>query len=209
MLEFHGAYEDSKNVYLVMELCEEGDITDVFNRYGGTFMENETRLLIKQILQALSVCHRNNILHRDLKMENFIFAVKGDVRSIRLIDFGLSEFIKPSEYLDYPAGSPDYIAPEVFDGFAGYESDCWSVGVIAYFLLVKKFPSEQGLHFSETDIDTWRPDISQGPDFSDRTWLLVPREARDLVKGLLQPDPKLRLTVREALRHEYFNGKWA
>lgn len=58
-------------------------------------MEEEAKMIVVQILSAISYCHLQGIVHRDLKPENFLFSSKEDDSLLKLIDFGLSDFIKP------------------------------------------------------------------------------------------------------------------
>ncbi|KAJ3673218.1 hypothetical protein LUZ60_006592 [Juncus effusus] len=204
MLKFYGAYEDSDHVYFVMELCEGRDLYQIWKSRCGIFTENEAICLIEEVLKAVQVCHANGIVHRDLKFENFIFSnVSPRFRNMKLIDFGLSEFLHPGERLDTIAGTYGHIAPEIFDGLGGMESDSWTVGVLAYVLLVRKYPFPNPISGLPSDFDCWRPDFSQGPNFSDRTWRFVPPAARHFVMALLHPDPRLRLSLHQALGHEW------
>lgn len=64
-------------------------------RRGGKYMEEEAKMIIVQILSAVSFCHLQGVVHRDLKPENFLFSSEEDDSHLKLIDFGLSDFIKP------------------------------------------------------------------------------------------------------------------
>jgi serine/threonine protein kinase len=64
-----------------------------FQRYeqpGDRFSEADAKYLAKKMLGALSYLHANKIVHRDLKLENFIFTSAKDDADIKLIDFGFS-----------------------------------------------------------------------------------------------------------------------
>jgi calcium-dependent protein kinase len=71
---------------------------------------------MKQIFSAIQYMHKYNICHRDLKPENFLLKQKGDVTSIKLIDFGLSKKLGKTEVLNKVYGTPFYIAPEILEG---------------------------------------------------------------------------------------------
>jgi serine/threonine protein kinase len=122
-----GAYEDSRAVYLVMELCEGGEL---FNRIVelGHYSERKAAALFRTMLQVLFHCHTMGVVHRDLKPENFLLSALGDAGTLKATDFGLSMFVRPDQVLDEMVGSPYYVAPEVLKRKYGIECDVWSAG---------------------------------------------------------------------------------
>jgi serine/threonine protein kinase len=85
----HEVYEDSKNIYLVTELCEGGELFDeIIAR--GRFEEKDAANILQQLLSAIAYCHSKNVCHRDLKPENILIDSK-DKNRIKLIDFGTSQ----------------------------------------------------------------------------------------------------------------------
>jgi len=71
IIKLYETFEDTRNIYLVMEMCEGGELFDrIINK--GHFSEKEARFTFLQIIQALNYCHSNGICHRDLKPENFL-----------------------------------------------------------------------------------------------------------------------------------------
>jgi serine/threonine protein kinase len=95
--------------------------------------------------------HRNDIIHRDLKLSNIFI---GENMQVKIGDYGLcTKVIDKSERKTTICGTPNYIAPEVLDGdrFHGhsFEVDIWSIGIIVYILLFGKAPFE-----GETDAET-------------------------------------------------------
>jgi len=70
---------------------------------------------MKQILSAVAYCHGKNVVHCDLKPENFLLDKKSDEANIKVIDFGLSALIKPENKLNRRLGTPYYTAPEIMD----------------------------------------------------------------------------------------------
>jgi calcium-dependent protein kinase len=77
ILRLYDYFEDEKYVYLVLELCNGGELFDriIENKYFG---ENEARIIFRQIMKAIYYCHVNGVCHRDLKPENFIMVSKFD-----------------------------------------------------------------------------------------------------------------------------------
>lgn len=86
--------------------------------------------------------HQNRVIHRDLKLGNLFLS---EHMEIKLGDFGLAAKVEfDGEKKKTICGTPNYIAPEILEGKSGhsYEVDIWSIGVIAYTLLVGKPPFE-------------------------------------------------------------------
>ena len=93
MLKLYEYFEDSKNVYLVTELCKGGELFDkiIEEEY---FSELDSARIFKQILLSLNYCHSQGIAHRDLKPENFLFESDEKESDLKIIDFGLSKVVK-------------------------------------------------------------------------------------------------------------------
>lgn len=98
------------------------------------FEEKDAAGIIKQLLSAVSYCHKKNVCHRDLKPENILLDSKqGDI--IKLIDFGTSQVFQSDMKMEMVLGTAYYIAPEVLTGKYTEKCDLWSIGVILYILL--------------------------------------------------------------------------
>ncbi|KAH9731338.1 CDPK-related kinase 3 [Citrus sinensis] len=95
LVKFCDACEDVNNVYIVMELCEGGELLDRILARGGRYTEEDAKAIVVQILSVVAFCHLQGVVHRDLKPENFLFTSGRDDADMRLIDFGLSDFIRP------------------------------------------------------------------------------------------------------------------
>ncbi|MNO70589.1 Serine/threonine-protein kinase PrkC [compost metagenome] len=93
----------------------------------------------RQLLQAVGVLHRRNLLHRDIKPDNLHLGRDGQ---LRLLDFGLAYCPGLSEDpLHELPGTPSYIAPEAFDGHPpSPRQDLYAVGVTLYHLLTGHYP---------------------------------------------------------------------
>ncbi|CAN1812790.1 CDPK-related kinase 3 [Linum perenne] len=95
MIKFHDAFEDANNVYIVMELCEGGELLDRILSRGGRYTEDDAKAIVIQILGVVSYCHLQGVVHRDLKPENFLFTNKDEDAPMKMIDFGLSDYVRP------------------------------------------------------------------------------------------------------------------
>ncbi|CAH9128609.1 unnamed protein product [Cuscuta epithymum] len=190
-------YEDDVAVHIVMELCEGGELFDRIVARGH-YTERAAAGVMKTIVEVVQMCHMHGVMHRDLKPENFLFANKKETAMLKTIDFGLSVFFKPGEIFNEIVGSPYYMAPEVLKRNYGPEVDIWSAGVILYILLCGVPP-----FWAETEQGVAQAIIRSVVDFKRDPWPKVSDNAKDLVKKMLNPDPKKRLTAEQVLVAEH------
>ncbi|PKA49496.1 CDPK-related protein kinase [Apostasia shenzhenica] len=201
LVQFYDAYEDIENVYIIMELCEGGELLDKILSRGGKYSEEDAKAVMVQILNVISFCHLQGVVHRDLKPENFLFTTKDENSQLKAIDFGLSDFVKPDERLNDIVGSAYYVAPEVLHRSYNTEADVWSIGVIAYILLCGSRP-----FWARTESGIFRAVLKADPSFSEPPWPSLSPEAKDFVKRLLSKDPRRRMTAAQALGHPWLRS---
>ncbi|KAL9360130.1 hypothetical protein Peur_048253 [Populus x canadensis] len=198
LVKFYDAFEDANNVYIVMELCEGGELLDRILARGGRYTEEDAKAIIVQILCVVAFCHLQGVVHRDLKPENFLFTSGSEDADMKLIDFGLSDFFRPDERLNDIVGSAYYVAPEVLHRSYSLEADIWSIGVITYILLCGSRP-----FWARTESGIFRAVLRSDPNFEDLPWPSVSPEAKDFVKRLLNKDYRKRMTAVQALTHPW------
>ncbi|XP_020578892.1 CDPK-related kinase 5-like [Phalaenopsis equestris] len=201
LVQFFNAYEDSENVYIIMELCEGGELLDRILSRGGKYSEEDAKTVMVQILKVVAFCHLQGVVHRDLKPENFLFTSKVESSQLKAIDFGLSDFVKPDERLNDIVGSAYYVAPEVLHRSYGTEADVWSIGVIAYILLCGSRP-----FWARTESGIFRAVLKADPSFNEPPWPSLSLEAKDFVKRLLSKDPRKRMTAAQGLSHPWIRS---
>ncbi|XP_013392325.1 testis-specific serine/threonine-protein kinase 3-like [Lingula anatina] len=125
MIELYEAAESVNNLYLVMELAENGDLLDYILKHGY-LSEEEARRIFRQILDVVKYCHDNYICHRDIKCENVLL---DEELNVKLTDFGFSCPTSEGDLLTQRCGSYAYAAPEILDGdpYEGFKTDIWSM----------------------------------------------------------------------------------
>jgi calcium-dependent protein kinase len=102
-------YESNSLIYLVQELCHGGELFDSLDEQKDSkFTEEKTVELLKQILSAVTYLHSQGIVHRDLKLENFLFATKEEDSVLKMIDFGLSKHFKYDDVHNEKVGKFSY-----------------------------------------------------------------------------------------------------
>ncbi|XP_038726178.1 calcium-dependent protein kinase 8-like [Tripterygium wilfordii] len=195
-----GTYEDDTAVHIVMELCEGGELFDRIVARGH-YTERAAAVVMRTIVEVVQMCHKHGVIHRDLKPENFLFGNKKETAPLKAIDFGLSVFFKPGERFNEIVGSPYYMAPEVLKRNYGPEVDVWSAGVILYILLCGVPP-----FWAETEQGVAQAIIRSVIDFKRDPWPKVSDNAKDLVKKMLDPDPRRRLSAQEVIDHPWLQN---
>jgi len=203
IIKLYETLEDSKCIYLVMELCTGGEL---FERIieAGHFTEAQAATIIQQIVRAINYMHEASVCHRDLKPENFLFQNMDpiDKSVLKLIDFGLSLQFTPDHVMTTKLGTPFYVAPQVLKGKYNHTSDLWSVGVIMYVLLCGYPP-----FYGETDKEVLHKVKSGSFSFPVADWGNVSDDAKQLISKLLTMEPKLRYTAGQALNHVWIKEK--
>jgi len=198
VVKFERVFEDSENVYIILELCRNQTLLDLLKR-KKRLSEAEAKYFVRQMLQALKYLQRHRIIHRDLKLGN-LFLAEGDV--IKVGDFGLAASLAyDGERKKTICGTPNYIAPEVLDNTKGhsYEVDVWSLGVILYTFLIGRPP------FETSNVKaTYKRIKSNDYEFPEKVKLSD--AAKDLITSILQTDPRKRPTIEGIMSHPFMSG---
>jgi calcium-dependent protein kinase len=203
ILRLHEYFETDSKVYLVLDLCTGGELLDYLNaQYRHHFDENVVRQYVKQILGAVIYLHERGIVHRDLKLENFLLESKEEFAELKLIDFGLSMFLGKNEVACDAVGTPFYVAPEVLSRSYEHKCDVWSIGVITYMMLCGRPP-----FFGTSDQLILAAVESQPIDFSHKRFAHVSVTSIDFVASCLERNTKARPTAAALLSHPFFNER--
>eukprot|EP00427_Karlodinium_veneficum_P051594 CAMPEP_0169358642 /NCGR_PEP_ID=MMETSP1017-20121227/28800_1 /TAXON_ID=342587 /ORGANISM="Karlodinium micrum, Strain CCMP2283" /LENGTH=534 /DNA_ID=CAMNT_0009455741 /DNA_START=9 /DNA_END=1614 /DNA_ORIENTATION=+ len=188
-------YETEKSISLVMECMSGGEVFDRVLKQNG-YREGDAADTIKQMLLAVNYVHRHGIVHRDLKLENFLYESRSG-RHLKLIDFGFSKFCDTTSRMHTSCGTLAYVAPEVLLKSYNSQCDLWSMGVIAFIVLSGHMPFYGKEHQQVRNIKMGKYIMKA------EHWKGVSPEAKNFVKALLKVNPSERLTAKEALNHEW------
>ena len=192
-------FQDEKYIHIVMEFCSGGELFDRLEK-KGRYSEKEAATLMYKLFHAINHMHGSNISHRDLKPENCLFDTKREDAEIKLVDFGLASRFNNGAGMSTLVGTPYYIAPEIINGNYGPECDNWSLGVILYTLLVG-YPPFRGENRAEIFKKVRKAKYS----LTEKEFKTVSKEAKDLIRKLLNPDVKNRITAGQAMEEPWFN----
>lgn len=143
VVRLYEVIDTQTKLYLILELGDGGDLYDYIMRHDSGLSEEVARTYFRQIVRAISYCHRLHVVHRDLKPENVVFFEK--VGMVKLTDFGFSNRFCPGQKLETSCGSLAYSAPEILlgDSYDAPAVDVWSLGVILYMLVCGQAPFQE------------------------------------------------------------------
>ena len=222
IIKLYEVKETTKFIFLVMELCNGGDLSHCLieyqKKYHKPFTEEIVQHLMRQIISGIKYLHNNNILHRDIKLDNILvnFDIEEDKKNINLlqakikiIDFGFARHLSPSELAYSQLGSPINMDPgilykinkiEYFNNY-GYDqkADIWSLGTICYEMLMGKSA------FDSNNMDELIEKINDGKYYLSSN---LSKEVVDFLKGMLKFDLKKRKSIDELYNHKFLNKSY-
>lgn len=142
-----GYYEGTKYICIIMEYGGILSLLDIVNKSQHMRMaEDKAKPIVRQVIEALAYCHKKNIYHRDIKLDNILVDETG---SIKMIDFGFSEKVTEGQKSTSYCGAPAFFAPEILNKqpFFPEFSDVWAIGVLIYRMIAGFFPfQDEDLH---------------------------------------------------------------
>uniref|UniRef100_A0A6Q2WRZ0 Serine/threonine-protein kinase PLK4 n=1 Tax=Esox lucius TaxID=8010 RepID=A0A6Q2WRZ0_ESOLU len=193
ILELYNYFEDSNYVYLVLEMCHNGEMSRYLKERKVPFSEDEARHFMHQIVKGMLYLHTHGIMHRDLTLSNLLLSSN---MNLKIADFGLATQLKlPSDKHFTMCGTPNYISPEVATRSAhGLESDVWSLGCMFYAFLMGRPPF---------DTDTVKHTLNKVVLGEYSMPSHVSQEAQDLIHQLLRKDPGQRPSLSAVLDHPF------
>ncbi|KAK0462426.1 kinase-like domain-containing protein [Desarmillaria tabescens] len=163
-----------------------------------------TTQIIWQICDALAYLHIQGVTHRDIKPENILLSKDSkDVPPIvKLSDFGMAKIVDDHTMLRTACGTPEYMPSEQGQHGGSYDHlvDSWSVGVIVFQMFTETLPIER-LDTGDQRPDDWDPLMRW--DLLDKARVL--EEGKRFVRALLRSNPKERMTMKNAPKHQWMS----
>lgn len=196
ILELYTFFEDKHYVYLVLEMCTNGEMQRYLKSRCKSFDEEETRHFMKQIVDGMIYLHSHSILHRDLTLSNLLLTKD---MNIKIADFGLATQINtPDEKHFTMCGTPNFISPEIASRNAhGLEADVWSLGCMMYTFLTGKPPFDtEGIRNTLNKVVLAEFEMPK---------YLSP-EAQDLISCLLKKNPMDRIPLTKVREHPFMTN---
>ncbi|XP_069698893.1 testis-specific serine/threonine-protein kinase 6-like [Periplaneta americana] len=187
-------------VFIFMDICEEGDLLD-YIRNRGPLPESKARRLFKQLVSAIDYLHSLDISHRDLKCENILLATEDYAK---IADFGFSRWCRAEDgrriLSETFCGSAAYAAPEILQGIPYNPKmyDVWSLGCILFIMLTATMP------FDDSNIKQMlERQTSKKLTFPCQADSSISLPAKKLVMHLLEPDVTKRSTIGQVKRNAW------
>lgn len=189
-------YETPTKLTLVMECMHGGEL---FDRVIAKkrFTEKDASVAAHQMLLAINYLHSNKVVHRDIKLENWLYESEGSDH-LKLIDFGFSKIWDNTHArMRASCGTLAYVAPEVLSKSYTSQCDLWSLGIVMFILLAGYMP------FSGSEANQMKALKAGKPTWKEHVWRLVSPRGRDFVTQLLTLDAQKRMTAEQALEHPW------
>ncbi len=156
--------------------------------------EKQACKFYQELISGIEYLHKSGVCHRDLKPENLLLDFD---KTLKIVDFGLSNMYERGETLKTACGSPCYAAPEMIAGkrYNGLQTDIWSSGVVLFAMVCGYLPFEDpktsNLYKKIMNADY------QIPKF-------VSSEGRDFITKILNTDPDDRYTINQIRAHPWY-----
>jgi len=199
IIRLYDVFENIDYIYIIMEHCSGGDLFSYIEKRGFKLPEQRASQIVHKLCAAIFYIHSYGIAHRDLKPENILMTDSTEDADIRLLDFGLSKIIGPTQNCTEPYGTLSYVAPEVLLEHPYTKSvDCWSIGITTYLLLAGCLPFDDEHSEREIARQTIHDPVHWGS-----IWKKVSPEAKSFVDTLLIKDPMKRMDIKNTLEHPW------
>lgn len=208
IVKLHFAFQDAKNLYMVMDYMAGGDLVNLMSNYD--IPEKWAKFYGAEVVLALDAIHSMGFIHRDVKPDNMLLDKHGH---LKLADFGTCMRMDKDGMVrsDTAVGTPDYISPEVLksqggEGYYGRECDWWSVGVFLYELLIGDTP-----FYADSLVGTYGKIMDHKNSLQFPDDIEISKDAKHLICSFLT-DRTQRIGqkgIAEIQRHRFFlNDQW-
>jgi serine/threonine protein kinase len=189
IIRLYSYYEDSKNLYIIMEYAKKGSLFQLVRR-KRKLSEKEAFFFFTQVCSAIYFLHTHDFIHRDIKPENLLIMESG---TLKLCDFGCCTKSNTGDRMTF-CGTAEYMAPEIIkrDGYRE-KADVWSLGILLYEMLHGYAP-----YHGRKDQEIFGRIIDNKPVFRN-----IKEDSKDLIKSLINQDPSVRPEIWEIFMHPW------
>jgi serine/threonine protein kinase len=190
IVNYYGWFFHEKDLWLVMEYCDSGSLSDVLAVLGHGLDEMQLSAVSRSVLSSLAYVHEKNRIHRDIKAGNLLVTSDG---LVKLCDFGIAAQLDTNVVQrGTRIGSPFWMAPEVIAAMGhNTKADIWSFGITVLELLTRA-PPHFDLHMMDAMIQIQKGPPPQAPPGTTFVF-------RSFIQKILVKDPTMRPTAEELL----------
>eukprot|EP00698_Gefionella_okellyi_P006084 TRINITY_DN15549_c0_g1_i1.p1 TRINITY_DN15549_c0_g1~~TRINITY_DN15549_c0_g1_i1.p1 ORF type:complete len:493 (+),score=79.87 TRINITY_DN15549_c0_g1_i1:55-1533(+) len=196
IVSYHGSYRSGEDLWIVMEYCGGGSISDCMYAVRHCLNEPQIAAVCKQVLQGLVYLHASSKIHRDIKCGNILLDRQGHAK---LADFGVSAQLSATiSKRNTVIGTPFWMAPEVIQETKyDYKADIWSLGITAIEMAQGKPPYAEVHPMRVIFMIPSRPPpkLEAADDFS--------ANLNDFIAKCLVKNPEARPSAEELLQHPF------
>lgn len=201
IVKSYGSFCDEFNYYIILEYCPGKSVKEMLrNSPNGYLSESQTKKILKDVICGLVYLHNKHIIHRDLKLENYMIGSDGKVK---IADFGISVILKNDDEKRFSiCGTTNYLSPELLQKVNkghSYEVDIWAIGVSTFSMLTGHPPFEGGRK-SITYENIKNCDYHFPPDIK------ISSDAKDFIRTILKINPETRPTAIDLYRHKFLTS---
>ena len=197
IVRFFGFKETNNQLLIKMEYIKYGTLSKWMKNHHK-ISETDASIILKKVISAVEYLHSKQICHRDIKPENIMISKENDLKSIKIIDFGLSaqhfNYLSNNDY----CGTFIYMAPEQIEKKLYYLSvDIWSIGILMYMLL------NNGKHPFYKKGDKKQDFINKIKNGKIKYVNKLSFMAKNLIEKLCEPNPSRRYSAFLAAKHPW------
>ncbi|CAD8091078.1 unnamed protein product [Paramecium primaurelia] len=201
LIKLQELYEGENSYYLIFEYLEGETLHKYIKNSGHLMTETTVRSILQQLLLGIKMCHQQNIIHRDMKLENVVLTKLNKTENIKIIDFGLAIFNNSKQPFSI-CGTPGYIAPEILN----YEDNKYKSEKFVYTPQIDMFGIGAMLYRIMTREPLFNADKTKELLHKNQKCLFVKRTIsqysnilNQILFGLLEFNPKKRFSADQAL----------
>jgi serine/threonine protein kinase len=204
IVKLYEIIETYNEINIVQEYCELGNLYYYLSKVEFISSEEEIVNYVHNISKAVYSLHNLGIVHRDLKLSNIALTKKNNKTEIRILDFGLSKILGPNQSCNEGYGTPGYAAPEVISRLNySFEADIWSIGVITYFLCMRKLPFDY-IRDGKNELDMIENTLLDDVKFDYNIMRKYSKYAEQFIRDLMNKNVSERPNITEVLEHPWF-----
>ncbi len=194
-------FENSEFIFIVMEYLSGGDLGNHLQVKNFQFTEKRAADIMYQVANGLGYLHSYGVLHRDLKPDNIMLSDSSENPILKIMDFGLSKVLAPTEKVSDGFGTLSFVAPEVLIRKPyNKQIDIWSMGIMLYYMLTSCLPFDDE---NDSEEVIAKMIVFNEVEFPDKLWKDRSKEVCDIIKQCLIKEPEKRINVDNYLVHPW------